>query len=97
MRSQPLENLVAAYREDSTGEHRDKWIVACRRYLASSERPPILDEFGDDVCVALHGSTTRNIDDPYSDIDCYLLLDPRGLARLDSALGSRFIDIEVDG
>ena len=68
------------YREDGTGENRKEWIERCQRFLAGPERPAILDQLGDRACVALHGSTTRNVADVYSDLDCYLILDEPGTA-----------------
>ena len=92
-----LRQLIDSYRENGTGENRSKWVSLSREFFASNERPRVLSALGDDLCVVLHGSTTRNVDDPFSDLDFYLLLDDEGTARFDSAAPSRFVDVIIDG
>ena len=92
-----LQRLVTEYREDGTGERRSHWIDASRRFFASPQSPSFLNVLGDEACIVLHGSTTRNVDDAYSDLDFYLLLNEDATAHFDSLLPSRFVDVEIDG
>jgi hypothetical protein len=47
--------------------------------------------------VLLHGSTTRGIDDPYSDLDVWIFLPASRLPELDAAAGTRFFAFDLDG
>lgn len=92
-----LQRLIDSYREDGSGESRSKWIALSREFFASRERPSVLSALGDDSCVVMYGSTTRNVDDPSSDLDFYLLLDDEGAARFDSISECRFVDLIING
>jgi predicted nucleotidyltransferase len=92
-----FDELLATYREDGTGEKRACWIDAARTYFASGERPAVLEALGDEACVVLHGSTTRNVEDPWSDLDFYLFLDEAPARRFDEHAPSRFVDVTIEG
>jgi len=85
------------HREDAAGENRARWIANCERFFGSAERPAVLDELQQAACVVLHGSTTRNVDDPYSDLDCYLIVGQESLTRIDSVTDAHFIEFSLEG
>jgi hypothetical protein len=91
-----MQRLLAMYREDASGENRARWIANCERFFSSALRPAVLDELQQDACVVLHGSTTRNVDDPYSDLDCYLIVEQDSLRRIDSIADVHFIEFSLD-
>ena len=56
-----------------------------------------LRDVAGEAAVLLHGSTTLGIDDPYSDLDLWLLVPDDALAALDSAAGTRFFPFKMAG
>jgi hypothetical protein len=89
--------LINTYREDGSGKNRSEWTARLVDFFSSNERPAFLSELGDEIAVVLHGSTTRNISDPSSDLDFYLLLSDESLSCFDEISSSRFVEITIDG
>jgi hypothetical protein len=58
---------------------------------------PILAEFADRAAILLHGSTCRGVDDPFSDLDIYVLLRAKDLAEFDRRSPIRFYEFMLDG
>jgi hypothetical protein len=58
---------------------------------------PILVEFADRAAILLHGSTCRGVDDPFSDLDLYVLLRAGDLAEFDRRSPIRFYEFALDG
>lgn len=56
-----------------------------------------LAPLGPHLCALLHGSTTMGIDDPYSDLDIWLLMPRTELAVLEDRSFTRFFSFELDG
>lgn len=87
-----LENI--AY----NGENTKKWINASKEYLSSFiNTNSILQHFSETITIVLHGSTTWNIDDEYSDLDFWLVLDDNELKRYRSITEQNFIPLEIKG
>jgi hypothetical protein len=74
------------------------WTARVRAYtpdfLAAN---PALSGAAAEAAILLHGSTTFGIDDPYSDLDVWVLVPDHALAALDSAAGTRFLPFTLDG
>jgi hypothetical protein len=49
------------------------------------------------AALLLHGSTTRGIDDPYSDLDVWMLVPDPALQAIDAGSETRFFQFELDG
>ena len=77
---------------------RRYWTERLRRFvpqfLASHES---LAPLRGSATVLLYGSTTMGVDDPFSDLDMWLLLPVAALAELDRASRTRFFEIKLDG
>jgi hypothetical protein len=58
---------------------------------------PILGPFADRAAILLHGSTCRGVDDPFSDLDLYVLLRAEDLAEFDRRSPIRFYEFVLDG
>lgn len=57
---------------------------------------PLVARLAGDGEILLHGSTTRGVDDPWSDLDVWILVSDAALAALDAALPSRFFEFTLD-
>lgn len=79
-------------------ENRDIWIKKIKKFIPEfMDRHPVLRDFRDRATIILHGSITLGFDDPFSDIDLWLLIPEIELNNLDKVSESRFFEIEVDG
>ena len=56
------------------------------------ENHPVLRRFYGNAGIVLHGSTTLGIDDSFSDLDVWILMEESDLARLDAISETRFFD-----
>jgi hypothetical protein len=76
----------------------EHWVKRLREfvpvYLAEH---PALACVADEATLLLHGSTTRGIDDPFSDLDVWIFLPAAMLPDLDAATATRFFPFELDG
>jgi hypothetical protein len=75
-----------------------RWAAKLRTYLpgyfaARADLAPLFA--GASLC--LHGSTAAGLEDPFSDLDLWLLLEDGTLKRLDEVSPTRFFSIELDG
>jgi hypothetical protein len=61
------------------------------------QQHPVLSRFHGRASAVLHGSTTMEIDDAFSDLDLWLLLPEADVADLDAAAGTRFFEFELEG
>jgi hypothetical protein len=74
------------------------WSEKLKSYLpALMAAQPILAEFADRAAILLHGSTCRGVDDPFSDLDLYVLLRGEDLAEFDRRSPIRFYEFVLDG
>jgi hypothetical protein len=79
-------------------EPRTAWSQRLAAYLpAFLAEHPVLAPFGAQASLLLHGSTCRDMDDAFSDLDVFFLLSNADLARLDAASSSRFFALQVEG
>ncbi len=53
--------------------------------------------FQDNLTLVLHGSTARNIDDQFSDIDCWIVFDDAELMKFDELCEHRYIPFVLNG
>jgi hypothetical protein len=58
---------------------------------------PALAAVGAGAEILLHGSTTHGIDDPWSDLDVWILVSDAELAALDAAHPTRFFQFTLEG
>jgi hypothetical protein len=80
------------------GENTTKWITASKKYFRSFiHSDPILKYFSEQIIIILHGSTTRNVDDAYSDLDFWLVLNDQEYDRYKSLTDQNFIPVTIDG
>lgn len=82
----------------STHPAISRWLPGLRQEaekLLSENK--ILGPFRESAAVLLHGSTTRGIDDPWSDLDLWLLIPESAAAAFDASASSRFIGFRVNG
>lgn len=92
----PFDNLLRQIQDN--GENTRKWVDASKRYFATlSHQDEILRSLDEDITIVLHGSTTRNIDDPHSDLDFWLVLDDAEDDKFRSITDQSFIPVEIDG
>ncbi len=89
------ESSITSYREDRAGAIRERWIKRSREHFESARDSLGLSFLGDDACIVLHGSTSRNVDDGFSDLDFYLILDEESADRFDAHFDSRFVDVTI--
>ncbi|MBX2998190.1 MAG: hypothetical protein KF893_06720 [Caldilineaceae bacterium] len=74
------------------------WSAKLKSYLPSlMAEQPILAGFADRAAILLHGSTSRGVDDPFSDLDLYVLLRAEDLAEFDRSSPIRFHEFMLDG
>jgi predicted nucleotidyltransferase len=74
------------------------WSEKLKSYLSAlMAEQPILAEFADRAAILLHGSTCRGVDDPFSDLDLYVLLRAGDLAEFDRRSPIRFYEFVLDG
>lgn len=74
------------------------WAEKLKAYLPSLMREhPILAEYAEQAAILLHGSTCRGVDDPFSDLDLYVLLRAEDLAKFDRRSPIRFYEFMLDG
>ncbi len=57
----------------------------------------ILSKFSDTITIVLHGSTTRNIDDSFSDLDFWLILDENEYKLFKKISPQSFIPLNING
>lgn len=80
------------------GENTRKWVNASKNYFAEFiHTHEILRTMADSVTIVLHGSTSRNIDDPHSDLDFWLVLDDPEREKFQSITEQSFIPVEIGG
>ncbi len=58
---------------------------------------PVLRGVADRACVLMHGSTTLGIDDPWSDLDGWILLPADTLRRLRETSADWFFEFQLEG
>lgn len=74
------------------------WKDQIIKYLPEISAPyPSLSELINRGCLALYGSTTQGIDDPFSDIDILLLLKDSDMSKLDTVSDFHFFSFEING
>lgn len=74
------------------------WAEKLKVYLpALMVEQRILAEYADRTAILLHGSTCRGVDDPFSDLDLYVLLRAEDLADFDRRSPIRFYEFVLDG
>lgn len=74
------------------------WEASLGRFLPEFvSGHPVLVEFKGQMAVILHGSTTMGIDDPFSDLDLWLLLSAASLTEFDRQSPTRFVSFELNG
>ena len=79
-------------------DRKDFWIRTLKKFIPEFlEQHPILKNFREKASVILHGSITLGFDDPFSDIDLWLLIPEEELAELEVVSESFFFEIEVNG
>jgi hypothetical protein len=61
------------------------------------EEHPALAPAATEAAVLLHGSTTRGVDDPYSDLDVWLLVSEAAAQAIEAAAGTRFFVFALEG
>lgn len=61
------------------------------------EEHPVLKAAATEAAAVMHGSTTYGVDDPYSDLDVWLLVTEEGARAIDMAAGTRFFDFKLEG
>ena len=79
---------------DSTQDWSEKLSAFLPVFL---DEHPVLAGLRERSALVLHGSTCRGVDDPFSDLDVYLILTRADLADLDARSPTRFIEFKVDG
>ena len=80
------------------GENTRKWVNAAKNYFAEFiHTHEILRTMDDSVTIVLHGSTSRNIDDPHSDLDFWLVLDDSEHEKFRSITEQSMIEVEIGG
>jgi predicted nucleotidyltransferase len=60
------------------------------------DQQPALARFSDKMMVLLHGSTTRGIDDPYSDLDVWIILPLAQVRKVEAVAGTRFFPFNLE-
>jgi len=79
-------------------ERKDFWIRTLKKIIPEFlEQHPILKNFHEKASVILHGSITLGFDDPFSDIDLWLLIPEEELAEFEVISESLFFEFEVNG
>jgi hypothetical protein len=75
-----------------------RWVAKLRPFVPEFVgQHAVLSKFAGRMAIALHGSTTMGIDDPFSDLDFWLLLPAGALAEFDALSPTRFISFQLDG
>ena len=75
-----------------------RWTNKLRSFVPEFvKQHPVLSKFEGRMSIILHGSTTMGIDDPFSDLDFWLLVPKESLACFDSLSPTRFISFKLDG
>lgn len=75
----------------------DAWTERLRAVLAELAARPELVPLARTWSVLLHGSTTLGVEDPYSDLDLWALVESAALVELDRRSPTRFFAFELDG
>ena len=80
------------------GENTRKWVNSAKSYFTRCiHKNEILRSLDKNITIVLHGSTTRNIDDPHSDLDFWLVLNDDEDEKFRSITEQSFIPVEIDG
>ena len=80
------------------GPNTQKWVLASKSYMpAFMEGHEVLKHFYERAAVILHGSTSLNVDDPYSDLDYWLVLDDEEEHLFYSLTKESFVLLRIDG
>ena len=75
-----------------------RWTAALGPFVPEFvNQHAVLSKLDSRMSIILHGSTTMGVDDPFSDLDLWLLLPEKSLAGFDSLLPTRFISFQADG
>ena len=85
----------------STNEEQavmESWAARLGPFAATFfQQTPALQGLLPHCAVVLHGSTTRGIDDAFSDLDLWVLLPRDALMRAESVAGTRFFSFVLQG
>lgn len=82
----------------SEGVNAQKWAAASREFIPGFIHDhKILKHVQDKATVVLHGSTTLNVDDPYSDLDFWLILDEEEEMQFNALTKESFFLLEIQG
>ncbi len=78
------------------GKHKKFCVKELKNYFNHHiDENDILSQFKGNLVLVLHGSTTRNIDDDYSDLDLWLILSKDEMDYYDRISEHRFIPITI--
>lgn len=76
---------------------KDEWIKKLKKFIPEYlNQHEILKDFHEKASIILHGSLTLGFDDPFADIDLWLLLPEKEFIQLEKISETFFFDIEVD-
>lgn len=76
----------------------ERWTATLRPFVPQFvSQHPVLSKLDNQMSIILHGSTTMGIDDPFSDLDFWLLLRETSLAEFDSLSPTRFLSFKLGG
>ncbi len=79
------------------GKNKKFWVKELKNYFSNHiDENSILSQFKNNLVLVLHGSTTRNIEDNYSDLDLWLILNKDELDYFDSISEHRFIPFIIN-
>lgn len=83
---------------EGDGNNTRKWVKRSNEYFIDFINDnEILKLISESVTIILHGSTVHNIDDLYSDLDFWLVLDDNEFEIFRSITEQSFIPVEIDG
>ncbi len=78
-------------------DSKDYWVKKLKKFVPEFlKQHEILKNFHEKASVILHGSITLGFDDPFSDIDLWLLIPKEELIQLEKISGTLFFEIEVN-
>jgi hypothetical protein len=73
------------------------WVERLRKFVPGYlGQQPAIARFANKATVLLHGSTTRGIDDPYSDLDVWIFLPLAQLRKVEADAGTRFFPFSLE-
>lgn len=90
-------NRIVSQYQNSSNEIRNKWVELSKEYFSSFVNAnEVLSQFKNDITIIMHGSTTRNIEDNYSDLDYWLILTKDEYEKYKKITPQSFIPIKIN-